>query len=183
MNPQIPFNIIKDDISYIELSELNFIEYDTALQFFGVIKPNNLLKGSKKNKGVFVYDINNYLKKNRIVKNQYFYCPFVGLCAIKSGSDLLIERLMRKSDLSHFLRYPISLFNSITEKCSPYYMFEGSSIKYYRRVDIHYTIYRMSFAIESLDRSEDVKSLLAKEEWLKKIIFSDRLMKTGGSDG
>ena len=175
-----PIDIIKSNLSYIELSELNFIEFDTALSFFGIVKHNSLMEASKKNRGIFVYDLNTYLEKHRIIKNSNYACPFIGLCAVSDNNNLKLERLMRKSDIMRLLRYPPFLFNILTEKC-PYYVFSESPIKYYRRIEIHYTIYRMSVTIDSLDTSEDNKNDLAKAEWLKKIVFSSKIEDKGGS--
>lgn len=176
-------HIVKNMTNYIEMNELDFIDYNTAMLFLGITKTNDFMEEVRSKRGLYVYDINKYLLSHRIANNSYFDMPFVGLYAINHGSGIYMEKLLRKSELAKMLKYPFSLFNSMTDKCCPYYLLDGSTTKLYRSVEIHYTIYRMSISISMMSKSEEFRSLMAKEDWIKTITFSNKILDKGASGG
>ena len=104
--------------------------------------------------------------------------PFVGVSSIQYNSEIVMERMLRKSNISALLKYPPSLLNKITENYCPHYKFPGSSVKYYRRIDIHLTVYKLSIMNISNYKSEELKSAVAIDDLSKLIKKEIRLPET-----
>lgn len=162
----LPFNIVKDKINYIELEEHFFLDYKTIALVFGFSKADKFFKDIKENKGIFVYDLNRFLKENRHVPDPQKDCPFIGFSSIQYNNDVVLEKMLRKVSLSIILKYPPNIIHNLLKDC-PYYMFGDSTMRWYRRVEVHYHIYRASIYNKNLP--EDIKTLKAVEAISQKV--------------
>jgi hypothetical protein len=163
---ELPFNVVENKISYIELEELTKLDYTTISFIFGFSKATGFFKAVQENRGALVYDINRYLQTRRTVINKDKACPFIGLSSIQHNRDIVLERMLRKMNISALLKYPPVVIHALLNDC-PFYTFEGSPMKYYRRLELHYTIYRMS--IYNKEMSDSLNSAVSFGEISQKI--------------